>query len=205
VSRAGKEEAAVQDRAQQDVEGAQAEQSPDSADTAIPVESSSDDTPPTAAAEADAAAARREAQEYRDLLQRERADFINYRRRVEAERTALAAQARADALIPFLPIVDDLERAARDVPDELREQPWAAGVLLIAGKLAAALSAAGLERIEALGQEFDPRAHEAFMYEPNQEIPAGHVSTVMRPGYRVGDRVIRPAQVAVSQGPLSAE
>jgi molecular chaperone GrpE len=141
-----------------------------------------------------------QAEDYRLLLQRERADFINYRRRVEAERGAQVGQARADALVPILPLLDDLERAAGEVPDELREQPWVKGVLLIAGKLDAAMRAAGLERIDALGQPFDPYRHEAFMHQAHPSIPAGHVSLVMRPGYRVGDRVVRPAQVAVSQG-----
>ncbi len=151
------------------------------------------------------AEARREAEEFRSLLQRERADFINYRRRIETERVALAAAARADALVPFLPILDDLERAAGDVPPELREQPWVQGVLLITGKLAGAMQQAGLERIDALGTPFDPRQHEAFLGQPHATIPAGHVSTVMRPGYRVGDRVVRAAQVGVSQGAVGDE
>jgi len=155
--------------------------------------------------EEELAAAHREAEEYRGLLQRERADFINYRRRVDAERSGQLAQARADALMPILSVLDDLERAAPDVPEELREQPWVKGMLLILDKLAGAVQAAGLERIEALGEPFDPYAHEAFMYQPHEEIPAGNVSSVMRPGYRVGDRVVRPAQVAVSQGKPEAE
>jgi molecular chaperone GrpE len=146
------------------------------------------------------ASAQREAAEYRDLLQRERASFQNYRRRVEGERAGQAAQARAEALLPLLPIIDDLERAAADVPADLREQPWVKGVLLITDKLAAAMAAAGLERIDPLGQPFDPRYHEAFMHERRADIPAGNVSTVMRTGYRLGDRVLRAAQVAVSQG-----
>ena len=141
-----------------------------------------------------------QAEEYRALLQRERADFINYRRRVEAERGAQIGQARADALIPILPLLDDLERAAGEVPAELRDQPWVKGVLLITGKLDSAMRSAGLERIDALGQPFDPYLHEAFLHQVHPTIPAGHVSLVMRPGYRMGDRVLRAAQVAVSQG-----
>lgn len=141
-----------------------------------------------------------QAEEYRTLLQRERADFINYRRRVEAERATQIGQARADALIPILPLLDDLERAAGEVPEELRDQPWVKGVLLITGKLASAMRAAGLEQIDALGQPFDPYLHEAFLHQAHPSIPAGHVSMVMRQGYRMGDRVVRAAQVAVSQG-----
>jgi molecular chaperone GrpE len=146
-----------------------------------------------------------QAEEYRSLLQRERADFINYRRRVDTERSAQVGQARVDALVPMLPLLDDLERAADDVPEELRDHAWVKGVLLIAGKLDAAMRAAGLERIDALGQPFDPRLHEAFLHQAHPSIPAGHVSMVMRPGYRVGDRVVRAAQVAVSQGPAEGD
>lgn len=144
-------------------------------------------------------------EEYRSLLQRERADFINYRRRVEAERSAQISQARADALMPILPLLDDLERAAGEVPADLRDHPWVKGVLLATGKLDSAMRAAGLERIDALGQPFDPHLHEAFMHQVHPSIPAGHVSMVMRPGYRIGDRVVRAAQVAVSQGTADGE
>lgn len=193
---------AEQERAQQDVtepkDGA-AEQA--SGAGSAPAEPSQIEAGAADAAAADPlAAAQREAAEYRDLLQRERASFQNYRRRVEGERAGQIAQARAEALLPFLPIIDDLERAVTDVPSNLREQPWVKGVLLIAGKLAAAVAAAGLERIDPLGEPFDPRYHEAFMHERRADIPAGNVSTVMRTGYRVGDRVLRAAQVAVSAG-----
>jgi molecular chaperone GrpE len=144
-------------------------------------------------------------EEYRSLLQRERADFINYRRRVEAERSAQITQARADALVPMLPLLDDLERAAGEVPADLRDHPWVKGMLLATGKLDSAMRAAGLERIDALGQPFDPYLHEAFMHQAHPSIPAGHVSMVMRPGYRIGDRVVRAAQVAVSLGTADGE
>lgn len=178
----------------------QAESTVDGAAEA-PAQASAPDAEQTLVApEDELAAARKEAEDYRTLLQRERADFINFRRRVEGERAGQVGQARADAVLPFLPILDDLERAAGEVPAELREQPWVKGVLLIADKLQSALKTAGLERIEALGEPFDPRLHEAFMSEARADVPAGHVSSVWRTGYRLGDRVLRAAQVAVSQG-----
>jgi molecular chaperone GrpE len=180
-------------------QGETVEQAPAQEDGAaeVTVEDHAGDSETDASVEA---AAGNQMEDYRALLQRERADFINYRRRVEAERSAQIGQARADALIPILPLLDDLERAAAEVPAELREQPWVKGVLLIGGKLDAAMRAAGLERVDALGQPFDPHLHEAFLNQPHATIPAGHVSMVMRPGYRVGDRVVRAAQVAVSEG-----
>lgn len=154
----------------------------------------------TATAPDELAEARQQAEEYRTLLQRERADFINYRRRMEAERAAQLVQGRLEAGLPLLDIVDDLERAIKEVPADLAENQWVKGVLLIANKLAGALTAAGFERIESLGKPFDPRLHESLFEHPHAEIPAGHISTVIRNGYKMGDRVVRAAQVGVSQG-----
>ncbi|MCL4544531.1 MAG: nucleotide exchange factor GrpE [Chloroflexi bacterium] len=145
-------------------------------------------------------AAERQVEELRSLLQRERADFVNYRRRVESERAQLVQSARAEGLLPILPLLDNLERAAAGVPAELRDQPWVKGVLLVADQLTSALQSAGLERFGALGDPFDPRLHEAFLNQEHPDIPAGHVSLVLRAGYKMGDRVLRAAQVAVSDG-----
>ncbi|MCL4543347.1 MAG: nucleotide exchange factor GrpE [Chloroflexi bacterium] len=145
-------------------------------------------------------AAERQVEELRSLLQRERADFVNYRRRAESERAQLVQSARAEGLLSILPLLDNLERAAAGVPAELRDQPWVKGVLLVADQLASALQSAGLERFGAPGDPFNPRLHEAFLNQEHPDIPAGHVSLVLRAGYKMGDRVLRAAQVAVSDG-----
>lgn len=151
--------------------------------------------------ESELEAAKRQAEEYLNLLQRERADFVNYRRRSDAERSAQLQTARAEGFLAILPFLDNLERATANVPAEIADHPWVKGVLLAHDNLAAALHGEGLKRIGDIGDPFDPRLHEAFLNQPHSTIPAGHITAILRPGYRLGDRLLRTAQVAVSSGP----
>ena len=151
-------------------------------------------------AEARAEEEHNRAEGYVALLKRERADFTNYRRRVAQERAEQAQAAAADLIRQLLPVLDDLERALRAVPAELVGSSWAAGIRLIDRALRAALERAGLERISAEGQPFDPQVHEALLQEDAPERTAGVVVRELRPGYRLGDRVLRPAQVSVARG-----
>jgi molecular chaperone GrpE len=155
-------------------------------------------------------AARKEAKEakeqaskadsYLDVAQRTQADFVNYKRRAERERAEEAQSARADLLSQLLPALDDLERALGHVPDALRDNPWAEGLPLVARQLRLALARAGVERLGAEGDAFDPRLHEAVAYQPRPGYSEGQIAHVARPGYRIGERIIRPAQVVVAQG-----
>jgi len=138
---------------------------------------------------------------YRDMLQRSQADYLNYKRRVEAEREGRAVAVRAETTLAFLPIVDDLERALAHLPPEVKGQGWAQGLDLIERNLASLSERLGLQRIGAVGDEFDPRIHEAVSYEDSTSQPEGHVTSVMRSGYLLGERVVRPAQVAVARAP----
>lgn len=140
------------------------------------------------------------ADSYLDLAQRTQADFVNYKRRAERERADEAQAARADLLTRLLPALDDLERALGQVPDALHGNAWAEGMPLVARQLRMALARAGVERIGAEGDTFDPREHEAVAYQPHAGFSDGRVAHVARPGYRLGDRIIRPAQVVVAQG-----
>jgi molecular chaperone GrpE len=140
------------------------------------------------------------AEGYVALLKRERADFTNYRRRMAHERAEQAQAAAADLIRQLLPVLDDLERALRAVPAALVGSSWAAGIRLIDRALRAALERAGLERISAEGQPFDPQVHEALLQEDAPERTAGVVVRELRPGYRLGDRILRPAQVSVARG-----
>ena len=151
-------------------------------------------------AEARAEEEHNRAEGYVAFLKRERADFTNYRRRVAQERVEQAQAAAADLIHQVLPVLDDLERALRAVPAELVGSSWAAGIRLIDRALRAALERAGLERISAEGQPFDPRVHEALLQEDAPERAPGVVVRELRPGYRLGDRVLRPAQVSVARG-----
>src|SRR6266566_10044760 len=99
---------------------------------------------------------------YVALLKRERADFTNYRRRVEQERAAQARAAAADLVRQLLPVLDDLERALRDVPAQMAGSQWVQGIRLIDRALRGTLERAGLERISAEGQPFVTQVHDAL-------------------------------------------
>ena len=138
------------------------------------------------------------ADEYLRLAQRTQADFVNYRRRIEEERQQQAQNANLTYLQRLLPILDDFERAFANAAPEDLESSWAKGVQLVERNLRGLLAAEDVQRIPAEGAEFDPREHEALGRQPSTEVPEGHVLQVIRPGYRKGDRVIRPAQVIVA-------
>ncbi len=138
--------------------------------------------------------------EYLDLLQRNQADFINYRRRVEREREEQAKFAEAELILKLLPILDDFNRAQEAMPPEIAEADWARGVELVKKKLMAVLKEEGLSKVEAEGKDFDPQEHEALVYEESDEYEEGKVKAVISDGYRLHGRVIRPAQVVVSSG-----
>lgn len=150
--------------------------------------------------EAQLAAEHGKAESFLDLAQRTQADFVNYKRRVERERGEEIAAAQAELLAQLLPVLDDLERALSHVPPDLREHPWAAGLPLVARQLRLALARAGVQRVGAPGEPFDPRLHEAVGQERGTPYPDGHVAEVVQPGYRLRDRLIRPARVVVARG-----
>lgn len=142
-------------------------------------------------AEAEALAA-----EYKDGWQRSVADFQNYRKRVDAEKVETYQNAVGSIIKQYLPILDDLERALATRPADL---PWVEGIELIYRKLQFILEAEGLKRIEAEGQQFDPNFHEAIQQEPCDGYDSGQVIEVIRNGYLLGERVIRPAMVRVAK------
>jgi molecular chaperone GrpE len=144
------------------------------------------------------------ADELIDLLRRERADFVNYRRRIAEERAADRERAQAEAIERLLPLVDELDRALTVVPDELEEHPWARGVAMSHRRLLEALQAMGVERIGLPGERFDPERHEALFYAAGPDESEARVAAVLRSGYRLGNRLLRPAQVSVV-GPPEAE
>ncbi len=143
------------------------------------------------------------AAEYLDALQRERASFINYRRRMDQEKNDMAQYASASLVKRLLPVVDDFDRAITSIPEkERRANKWVEGIELISRKLHTILEQEGVEPIEALGQPFDPNLHEAVAFDDNS-AGADHTDTVAEvysKGYKMKDRVIRPAMVKVSRG-----
>ncbi len=142
--------------------------------------------------------AQAQAQEYLDGWQRARAEFANYKRRVERDRKQMRQDAVARVVIRYLPIVDDLERALQNRPQEGEGAAWAEGIELVYRKLLAALEANGVKPMQALGEHFDPSLHEAVMQEPSDEYESGQIIEVLQPGYWIGERVLRPALVKVA-------
>jgi molecular chaperone GrpE len=138
-------------------------------------------------------------EEYLDGWQRARADFVNYKKRIEREQREAYRRAAGDILTRYLGVVDDLERALKDRPTEGDPSNWADGVELIYRKLQSVLEAEGVETIGALGQPFDPNLHEAISHEESDEQPAGYVIDVVQQGYRMGEQVLRPALVRVAK------
>lgn len=139
------------------------------------------------------------AAEYLDGWQRTQAEFINFRRRLERDRQAEFLAMKAEIIKKFLPVLDDLERALQHPPQAEDLQAWVQGVELILRKMQGILQAEGVERIEAEGQIFDPNLHEAISHEDVDGQESGRVIAVVQQGYRLGERVIRPALVRVAR------
>jgi len=146
-------------------------------------------------------AAQAKAAEYLDGWQRSRAELANYKRRIEKEQSEVYQNAASRIIARYLEVLDDFDRAMRErpAPDNGDMAKWADGTALIYRKLQNVLDAEGVTRIEAEGKEFDPTVHEAVTQEPCDTHPAGHVIAVVRQGYKLGDKVIRPALVRVAQ------
>ncbi|MGH9027066.1 MAG: nucleotide exchange factor GrpE [Acidimicrobiia bacterium] len=147
-----------------------------------------------AAVEADLAGLQNERDDLRSTLQQVQADFENYRKRMLREQTALVERATEGLVEQLLPVLDSLEAAlvAIDPDDKVRK-----GVELVYAELLGVLEKAGLSRIEATGKPFDPAEHEAVMQDDGDGEPV--VREVVRTGYRLKGRVLRPAMVAVAR------
>ena len=141
-----------------------------------------------------------EAAENKAAWQRTAADFANYKRRTEMDREQALGLANEVLLAKLLVIVDDFDRAIANMPAELRNLGWIEGIAAIDRKLDLLLSSEGLTPIEAVGKPFDPHEHEAIAQEERPDVPDGTVIAELQRGYRVRDRVLRPAMVVVSTG-----
>ena len=145
-------------------------------------------------------AAQQEAAENKAGWQRAAADFTNYRRRTEQERDAMVGLANEVLLAKVLSVADDFDRAIAAVPAELQGHGWVDGVAAIDRKLRLVLDSEGLTPIEAVGKQFDPHEHEAVAQEERPDVADGTVIAELQRGYRIRDRVLRPAMVAVAKG-----
>ena len=164
----------------------------------------SDETPAgLSGTEAQEAALRRERDEIHDRLLRMTAEFDNYRKRVERERREWSEAAVADVVRDLLPVVDDFERAlAAPVDPQAGAEAVARyrdGVDLIRRQLLDVLRRSGVEPFDAVGRDFDPEWHEAVTTEPANGRRDGEITAEIRRGYRIGQRLLRPAMVKVAK------
>jgi molecular chaperone GrpE len=152
------------------------------------------------AAQAERDAAQRERDEFLGALQRERAEFLNFKRRTADEREAMMGLAAEGLIRKVLALADDFDRALETRPDTIADDPWVEGIAAIDRKLRQLLESEGVTPIEATpGDPFDPRVHEAVANVPNTGRADGEIVEELRRGYKLRDRVIRPAMVAVAE------
>ncbi len=168
--------------------------------TAVAEPTADDESNLTAEAQlaAELAAAREEAAKNLDGWLRAQAEFANARKRFEKQRAEAYQNATADVITNLLPILDDFERAIATVPPATSSDPWFEGILLVQRKLNNLLETFKVTPITAVGQPFDPTLHEAIMPEEGSEYASGTVTREVQKGYRLGDRIIRPALVYVA-------
>ena len=166
-----------------------------------PADSEKMPEPATASMEAKIAELESALAEAKDRHLRLAADFDNFKKRARQEQLETIQHASAELIGRLLPALDDLHKALENKPAGTDES-WIKGVELSVRKLEEALGAHGLEPIESVGARFDPKLHEAIGHEESAEHPEDTVITELRRGYRIRDRVVRPALVKVSRPPV---
>jgi len=160
---------------------------------------STPDTGETATAGDDQAKAVDEREQLRDRLLRTTAEFDNFRKRVDRDRREMADRAAESLLLDLLPVVDDLERALAVEATGEGAEAYRRGVELIHKQLTELLARRGVKVLDALGADFDPRLHQAVASEQADGHRDGEVVAVLRTGYLLNDRLLRPAMVKVAQ------
>ena len=144
--------------------------------------------------------AKKKEQENLEGWQRERADFSNYKKRIERDQESAKNSYKADVLKKFIPVLTDLELAYQHRPEDSEAAAWAAGIELIIRKFNSVLENDGLKKIDVkAGDKLDPNIHMAVSYEDNDEFGSEEIIEVLKNGYRMGDKVIEPAIVRVAK------
>ncbi len=134
--------------------------------------------------------------DYLSGWQRERADYLNYKKRVEQDMAEMTNLANASLILSLLPVIDDLERAFNSVPSGLQALSWIDGMKIIFRKLKSILESRGLTEIQAKGKKFDPKYHEAVMHQEGED---GVVIEELQKGYTMGATVLRPVLVSIGE------
>ena len=138
---------------------------------------------------------------FRDLALRTQADFENYKKRGAREKDEAIKFANRTLLERLVPIVDNFELGLSAARNQSEQSPIYSGMSMILKQLSDFLTESGLEPVDAVGKQFDPNLHEAIGHEPSDKVPEGRVIRQTRRGYRLKDRLLRPATVVVSSGP----
>lgn len=134
-----------------------------------------------------------------DGWQRERAEFANYKRRIERESQLLHEYLTGEIIKKYLVVLDDMDLALKNKPKDNEGAAWAEGIILIERKLQNILESEGVERINQANIPFDANMHEAISSEETPDVESGHIIEVVRQGYKIGDRILRPAMVRVAR------
>ncbi|MEX1071097.1 MAG: nucleotide exchange factor GrpE [Anaerolineales bacterium] len=134
-----------------------------------------------------------------DGWQRAQAEFANYKKRVARDAEQMGADARVRVLKRYLEVLDDLDLALKNKPQDGEGAEWSKGIELIYRKLNGFLESEGLTKLDPLGEMFDANLHEAVTEEDSAEYDSGVITEVLRPGYMLGERVLRPAAVKVAK------
>ena len=143
-------------------------------------------------------ASEEKAAEYLEGWQRAQAEFVNYKKRVTRNQEQFQRDTLGRVVKNYLTIVDDLERALKDRPQEGDGSAWAEGIELIYRKMLSLLANDGVKPMDVVGEMFDPNLHEAVAQIPSEEHESGQIVDVIQTGYLIGDRVLRPAKVAIA-------
>ena len=138
---------------------------------------------------------------FRDLALRSQADFENYKKRSAREKEEAIKYANSSLLERLVGIIDNFELGLAAAREQGADSPIYSGMVLVQKQLNDLLAENGLQTIEAEGKMFDPNVHEAIAHEPSDRTPEGIVVRQTRRGYRLKDRLLRPAKVVVSSGP----
>jgi molecular chaperone GrpE len=139
---------------------------------------------------------------FRDLALRSQADFENYKKRSAREKEDAIKYANSSLLERLVGIIDNFELGLAAAKEQRADSPIYSGMVLVQKQLNDLLAENGLQPIEADGEMFDPNLHEAIAHEPSDQFPEGTVVRQTRRGYRFKDRLLRPAKVVVSRGPV---
>ena len=146
-------------------------------------------------------ASRKELDQSLDAVQRTQAELVNYKRRTDDERIEHGKYSNSRLIGKILPVMEELDLAVTHAGEGGPNDSWLEGVKLIQRKLSNLLQSEGVQEIETVGIQFNPVEHEALGTEPTADYPPGYITQAIRPGYRLYDRVVQPAQVMVAREP----